>query len=263
MLVIFGVLAVTCWGAGADNIANYPTELTVDSANFLSDGGCFMWLHDADSNYLIDGLPVLRCTVFRPGTVLHGRVYAGYLKIAEAGGANQNYKLRTYTYKVEIQQLRPTQRVWSPSAPVLPSPSPASPPSAPLTVLPDAANESRQSHQETAPPVLPPISPLPPGAFGIPNTIGNGVSAPSILSKTEPTYTEEARAARLQGTVVLSLVVDEQGRPQNITVARPLSNGLDQSAVQAVQQWRFNPGMKDGKAVPVIATIEVDFRLLD
>jgi protein TonB len=92
--------------------------------------------------------------------------------------------------------------------------------------------------------------------------IGGGVSAPSVLSKVEPEYSEEARKAKWQGTVVLSLVVDDQGRPQNLKVLHSLGLGLDQKAIEAVEKWRFKPGMKDGKPVPVMATIEVNFRLL-
>lgn len=92
--------------------------------------------------------------------------------------------------------------------------------------------------------------------------IGGGVSAPSVLYKVEPEYSEEARKAKWQGTVVLSLVVDESGKAQGIKVVRSLGLGLDQKAIEAVEKWKFKPGMKDGKSVPVIATIEVNFRLL-
>jgi TonB family protein len=92
--------------------------------------------------------------------------------------------------------------------------------------------------------------------------IGGGVSAPSVLFKVEPEYSEEARKAKWQGTVVLSVIVDEMGRPSHVSVQRSLGLGLDQKAIDAVSQWRFKPGQKDGKAVPVIATIEVNFRLL-
>jgi periplasmic protein TonB len=47
-----------------------------------------------------------------------------------------------------------------------------------------------------------------------------------------------------------------------LRVIRPLGLGLDQKAIEAVQKWKFKPGMKDGRAVPVQATIEVNFRLL-
>jgi protein TonB len=92
--------------------------------------------------------------------------------------------------------------------------------------------------------------------------IGGGVSAPSVLSKVEPEYSEEARKAKWQGSVVLSVIVDELGRPRNVRVVRSLGLGLDQKAIEAVSQWRFKPGLKDGKPVPVMATIEVNFRLL-
>jgi len=78
----------------------------------------------------------------------------------------------------------------------------------------------------------------------------------------EPEYSEEARKAKWQGTVVLTVIVDEAGRPSHVSVLRSLGLGLDQKAIDAVSQWRFKPGLKDGKAVPVIATIEVNFRLL-
>jgi len=92
--------------------------------------------------------------------------------------------------------------------------------------------------------------------------IGGGVSAPSILYKVEPEYSEEARKAKFQGTVVLAVIVDEHGNPRDIKVVRPLGLGLDQKAVEAVEKWKFSPGKKDGKPVPVQAQIEVNFRLL-
>jgi TonB family protein len=93
-------------------------------------------------------------------------------------------------------------------------------------------------------------------------TIGGRVSAPTVLFKVEPEYSEEARKAKWQGTVVLTVIVDEMGRPNHVSVLRSLGLGLDQKAIDAVSQWRFKPGQRDGKAVPVIATIEVNFRLL-
>jgi len=92
--------------------------------------------------------------------------------------------------------------------------------------------------------------------------IGGGVSAPTVLVKVEPEYSEEARKAKWQGTVILSLVVDENGTAQGIKVTKSLGLGLDQKAIEAVMKWRFKPGMKDGKPVPVMASIEVNFRLL-
>mgnify|MGYP002783784160 CR=1 FL=1 len=92
--------------------------------------------------------------------------------------------------------------------------------------------------------------------------IGGGVSSPSLLFKVEPEYSEEARKAKFQGTVVLYVVVDEKGQPRELRVVRPLGLGLDEKAIEAVQKWRFKPGLKDGRPVAVAATIEVNFRLL-
>lgn len=92
--------------------------------------------------------------------------------------------------------------------------------------------------------------------------IGGGVSAPTLIYKVEPEYSEEARKAKYQGTVVLYVVVDEKGMPKDLKVVRALGLGLDEKAIEAVQQWRFRPGYLNGKPVRVAATIEVNFRLL-
>lgn len=91
--------------------------------------------------------------------------------------------------------------------------------------------------------------------------VGNGVSAPKVIYKAEPAYTEEAKAAKVQGSVQLKLVVSEDGTAEDIVVSRSLDRGLDEQAVLAVKKWRFAPGEKAGKAVPVDVTIEVNFRL--
>ncbi len=92
--------------------------------------------------------------------------------------------------------------------------------------------------------------------------VGGGVSAPVLLYKKEPEYSEEARKAKYQGTVLLYIEVDPSGRATNIRVARSLGLGLDEKAIEAVKQWKFKPGYKDGRPVTVAATIEVNFRLL-
>lgn len=100
------------------------------------------------------------------------------------------------------------------------------------------------------------------GAGGGVFRIGGGVSSPVPIYKVEPEYSEEARKAKFQGTVVLSIVIDEKGLPTNFKVVRPLGLGLDEKAIEAVQKWRFLPGKKDGHPVAVLATVEVNFRLL-
>jgi periplasmic protein TonB len=91
--------------------------------------------------------------------------------------------------------------------------------------------------------------------------VGGGVSAPKALYAPDPEYSEEARKAKYQGTVVLWLVVDASGHPQQIRVQRALGMGLDEKAIEAVKQWKFDPARKDGQAVPVMINVEVNFRL--
>jgi TonB family protein len=92
--------------------------------------------------------------------------------------------------------------------------------------------------------------------------VGGGVTAPVLLYKKEPEYSEEARKAKYQGTVLLYIEVDPSGKATNIRVQHSLGLGLDEKAIEAVRQWKFKPGYKDGKPVTVAATIEVNFRLL-
>jgi len=101
-------------------------------------------------------------------------------------------------------------------------------------------------------------SPLPDGVY----RAGPGITAPSLLFKSEPQYTEEARAGKIHGTVQLTVDIAPDGFAKNIEVSRSLEPGLDQKAIESVQHWRFEPGMKDGEPVTVRATIEVNFRLI-
>lgn len=91
--------------------------------------------------------------------------------------------------------------------------------------------------------------------------VGGGVSAPRALDTPDPEYSEEARKAKYQGTVVLGLIVDASGQPQNIKISHGLGMGLDQKAIDAVRKWRFEPALKDGKPVAVLISVEVNFRL--
>jgi periplasmic protein TonB len=91
--------------------------------------------------------------------------------------------------------------------------------------------------------------------------VGGGVSAPKAVFAPEPEYSEEARKAKYQGTVVLWLIVGEDGRTHDARVQRQLGMGLDEKAIEAVKQWRFEPAMKDGHPVKVQVAVEVNFRL--
>ncbi len=78
-----------------------------------------------------------------------------------------------------------------------------------------------------------------------------------------PTYSEEARKAKYMGTVLLQVTITPDGRATNIQVIKGPGLGLEEKAVEAVKTWRFIPAPdRSGKPVPVIANIEVNFRLL-
>jgi periplasmic protein TonB len=92
---------------------------------------------------------------------------------------------------------------------------------------------------------------------------GNGVRLPSVIREVRPNYTEEAKQAHIEGTALLDCVVASTGIPRDIIVARSLDAvlGLDQAAIEALEQWRFKPGTKDGKAVDVHVHVEMTFTL--
>ncbi len=85
---------------------------------------------------------------------------------------------------------------------------------------------------------------------------------PHLLRKVEPAYSEEARKAKCQGHVVLYVEVDASGQVTNPKVMRSLGLGLDEKAIEAVRQWKFEPAIKDGKPVTAYIQVEMNFRLL-
>ncbi|HEY3705124.1 MAG TPA: energy transducer TonB [Terracidiphilus sp.] len=92
--------------------------------------------------------------------------------------------------------------------------------------------------------------------------VGGGISAPVAINAPEAEFSDEARRAKYQGEVMISLIVDAQGNPQNPRVVRPLGMGLDEKALEAVRKYKFKPALKDGRQpVPVMVTIAVNFRL--
>lgn len=91
--------------------------------------------------------------------------------------------------------------------------------------------------------------------------VGGGVSAPRAIFAPDPEYSEEARKAKYQGTVVLWMIVGPDGRARDIRVTRSVGLGLDEKAIEAVKTWKFEPAHKDGQPVAVQINVEVSFRL--
>lgn len=84
---------------------------------------------------------------------------------------------------------------------------------------------------------------------------------PRVVYRVEPKYTDAAREAKVSGVVLMSVTIDIEGMPSKIVVVRPLGYGLDEKAVEALSQWRFEPATEDGKPIPVRANVEMNFRL--
>ena len=124
--------------------------------------------------------------------------------------------------------------------------------------------------QDEPPPVLPPSQDKPP-AWLVDNPrrhpdrpvfrVGGGVTAPRTIFSPNPRYPEESRKAHQRGTVVLWLIVENDGLPSNLRLARSLGPDFDQSAIDAVKRWKFVPATKDGKPVAVQINVEISFKL--
>jgi len=91
--------------------------------------------------------------------------------------------------------------------------------------------------------------------------VGAGVSPPVPIYQPEPEFSEEARKAKYQGVCTLGLIVGVDGRPTGIRVLSSLGMGLDEKAIEAVKNWKFEPGKKDGHAVATEIAVEVEFHL--
>jgi TonB family protein len=88
-----------------------------------------------------------------------------------------------------------------------------------------------------------------------------GVTMPTVLHKEDPKYTEAAKDEKVEGTVAVYLEVGPDGRAHNQHIERSLHPDLDKNTMDAISNWRFKPATKDGKAITVHATIEVNFQL--
>ena len=99
----------------------------------------------------------------------------------------------------------------------------------------------------------------PPGVF----KVGNDVTTPGLVAEVKPKYTRLAMKAGIQGTVLIGLVVQTDGKVGRMIVLRSLDQtfGLDREALTAARQWRFTPATRMGQPVEVVATIELTFTL--
>jgi len=109
-----------------------------------------------------------------------------------------------------------------------------------------------------APP--PPPPPPPPAPPRDPMRIGGDIRPPVLVHRVEPIYPDLAARARVEGTVILEAIIDEQGGVQSLKVLRSVPL-LDKAATAAVEQWRYSPVMLNGLPVRVILTVTVSFKM--
>jgi periplasmic protein TonB len=107
----------------------------------------------------------------------------------------------------------------------------------------------------------PGISPSGDGNDDQPRVITVGMTKPTIVHQVQPRYTELARRAGIQGTVIVEAVIDQKGYVTNARVLRGLPMGLDRAAVEAIQQWRFKPATLANQPVKVYFTLTVNFTI--
>jgi TonB family protein len=91
--------------------------------------------------------------------------------------------------------------------------------------------------------------------------VGDGVKPPRATYTPEPEFSEKARKAKFQGMVILNVVVDKTGRIARVGLERGLGYELDENAMKRIEDWRFDPAIKDGQPVAVAMKIEVSFHL--
>jgi TonB family protein len=101
------------------------------------------------------------------------------------------------------------------------------------------------------------------GTGGGPYRPGSGVEAPRIVKEVRALYTDEARRRGIEGDVVLEVIVTQAGTVDRVRVVRGLGAGLDQNAIAAVKQWRFDPARRQGAPVDVVVEVSVEFRMRD
>jgi protein TonB len=82
-----------------------------------------------------------------------------------------------------------------------------------------------------------------------------------VAHTVKPEYTKEGLDAKIEGDVILTLMIGADGTPSDIKLVRGLGKGLDEKAVECLRQWRFIPATNHGEPVSTKTTVEVNFRL--
>ena len=131
-------------------------------------------------------------------------------------------------------------------------------PGAEISSTQDSRPSPGSGGMNVPPPPLPPAPPWPAAEGAV--RVGGNVRAPGQIRRVSPIYPPEAQAARIQGVVIMEAIIGEDGRVRDIRVLRSIP-GLDQAAVDAVRQWEYEATNLNGKPVPIVMTVTVQFTL--
>ncbi len=203
----------------------------------------------------IQGTVVITAVIGKDGSVESAKAVSGPKELQDSAlDAVRQWKYKPYllngepvavTTKINvIYSLGKTPPTSLPNGEIPPPPSQMHADAAQASSASQGASPSSQNN-------------VPAGAM----RIGNGVSAPVLIHSVDPKFSAKARSAKYQGVCILGLIVDKNGNPQDVHVVRKLGMGLDEKAVEAVQQYRFKPASYKGHPVPVQVNIEVNFKL--
>ena len=105
-----------------------------------------------------------------------------------------------------------------------------------------------------------PSAPLAQATLLGPQRLHQGIQAPRKTVDVAPRYPTLARDSRVEGTVILDVIIDEHGIVTSTRVLKSVAF-LDQAAIDAVRQWKFTPARLNGEAIPIVMTVTVTFRL--
>jgi protein TonB len=133
------------------------------------------------------------------------------------------------------------------------------PPPQPVSGFVDGGVDLGGRLEPVAPLPTPPPPPVPPQT---PRRLVGGMEPPRRVVNVDPVYPQIARAARVEGVVILEATIDARGRVVDVRVLRSVPL-LDQAAMDAVRQWIYTPTLLNGAPVPIVMTVTVNFRLQD
>jgi TonB family protein len=193
--------------------------------------------------------------------VLHGILFL--VKLPEIASAAFKAPEKPKVYVVQQVRFKPPppqqqEELLKPRAKKVPIPDPTPDEPEPIRIV-------EEVQQELDIPVDDAIFGIPDGPPAAepdgPILVGGDVKPPERVYAPQPTYTEIARKARIQGVVIVQAIIDREGNVTNVKVLKGLPMGLEEAAVEAMKQWKFKPATLNGKPVTVYYNLTVNFKL--